>query len=120
MVVIVWQLVLQLPMQSVSMITINVLSLNPAHGNVYLIQHYVIKLVTVCDLRQVESGAKYHIPNPTLYNEEIQDSQVPVSLTCFNTQVQSFDEVNTIQLMNFDKVDMMIYQPRRSDYHFLG
>ena len=44
-----------------------------------------LKLVTVCDLRQVESGVKYHIPNPTLYNEEIQDSQAPVSLTCFNT-----------------------------------
>jgi hypothetical protein len=33
---------LQLPMQSVP-ITTNVVSLNPAHGEVYLMQHYVIK-----------------------------------------------------------------------------
>jgi hypothetical protein len=32
-------------------ITTNVVSLNPAHGEVYLIQHYVIKFVS--DLRQV-------------------------------------------------------------------
>jgi len=37
-------------MQSVP-ITTKVVSLNPAHGDVYLIQHYVIKFV--CDLRQV-------------------------------------------------------------------
>ena len=40
---------LQLPVQSVSIIT-NV-NLNPAHGEVYLIQHYVVKCVS--DLRQV-------------------------------------------------------------------
>ena len=34
---------LQLPVQSVSIIT-NV-NLNPAHGEVYLIQHYVVKCV---------------------------------------------------------------------------
>ena len=32
-------------------ITTNVASLNPAHGEVYAIQHYVIKFVS--DLRQV-------------------------------------------------------------------
>jgi len=37
-------------MQSVP-ITNKVLSLNPVHGEVYLIQHYVIKFVS--DLRQV-------------------------------------------------------------------
>ena len=37
-------------MQSVP-ITINVVSLNPTHDKVYLIQHYVIKFVS--DLRQV-------------------------------------------------------------------
>ena len=41
---------LQLPMQSVS-ITTEVVSLNPTHGKVYSIQHYVIKFVS--DLRQV-------------------------------------------------------------------
>ena len=49
MVVIVW-LDLQLPMQSVP-ITTKVVSSNLIHGEVYLIQHYVIKFVS--DLRQV-------------------------------------------------------------------
>ena len=41
---------LQLPKQSVP-ITTNVVSSNPAHGDVYSIQLYVIKVVS--DLRQV-------------------------------------------------------------------
>jgi hypothetical protein len=41
MVMIVWQLDLQLPMPSVP-ITTEVVSLNLAHGEVYLIQHYEI------------------------------------------------------------------------------
>jgi hypothetical protein len=49
-VVIVWLLDLLLPMQSVPINT-NVVSSNPVHGEVYLIQHYVIKFVS--DLRQV-------------------------------------------------------------------
>jgi hypothetical protein len=49
-VVIVWQLDLKLPMQSVLMTT-NVVSSNPAHGEMYSIQHCVIKFVS--DLRQV-------------------------------------------------------------------
>jgi len=51
MVVIVW-LDLQLPMQSVP-ITTNVVSSNPVHGEVYLIQLYVIQFIS--DLRQVGS-----------------------------------------------------------------
>jgi len=47
---IVWQLELQLPVQSVP-ITAKVVSSNLTHGEVYLIQHYVIKFVS--DLRQV-------------------------------------------------------------------
>jgi hypothetical protein len=52
-----------------------VVSLNPIHGEMYLIQHYVIKFVS--DLRQVggflrvlgnwnivESGIKHHKPEP--------------------------------------------------------
>jgi hypothetical protein len=50
MVVIVWKLELQLPVQSVP-ITTKVVSSNPVHGEVYSIQHYVIKFVS--DLRQV-------------------------------------------------------------------
>jgi len=41
---------LQLPVQSVP-ITTKVVSLNPDHGEVYLMQHYVIKFVS--DLLQV-------------------------------------------------------------------
>jgi hypothetical protein len=44
-VVIVWQLDLQLPVQSVPIIT-KVVSSNPAYGEVYLIQHFVIKFVS--------------------------------------------------------------------------
>ena len=47
---IVWLLDLQLPMQSVP-ITTNIVSSKPAHGEVYSIQHYVIKFAS--DLRQV-------------------------------------------------------------------
>jgi hypothetical protein len=50
MVVIAWLLDLQLPMQSVS-ITTKVVSSNLAHGEVYSIQHYMIKFVG--DLQQV-------------------------------------------------------------------
>jgi hypothetical protein len=47
-----WSLDLQLPVQSVP-ITTEVVSSNPAHGEVYSIQHYVIKFV--CDLSVVFS-----------------------------------------------------------------
>ena len=49
--VIVWQLDLQLPIQLVP-ITTQAASSNPAYGEVYLIQLYVIKFVS--DLRQVD------------------------------------------------------------------
>jgi hypothetical protein len=49
MVVIIWLLDLQPPMQSVPMAT-KVVSFNPTHGEVYSIQHYVIKFVS--DLQQ--------------------------------------------------------------------
>jgi hypothetical protein len=49
-VIIVWWLGLQLPVQSVP-ITTKVVSLNPVHGEVYSIQHYVIQYIS--DLRQV-------------------------------------------------------------------
>ena len=42
---IVWYLDLQLSVQSVP-ITIKIVSSNPVHGEVYLIQHYVIKFVS--------------------------------------------------------------------------
>ena len=45
MVVIVWCLDLQLHVESVS-ITTKVVSSNPVHGEVYSIQHFVIKFVS--------------------------------------------------------------------------
>ena len=50
MVVILWQLDLQLPVQSVP-ITNKAVNVIPTHGEMYLIQHYVIKFVS--DLQQV-------------------------------------------------------------------
>ena len=50
MVVIIWQLDLQLPVQSVPNTT-TVMRSNPVHGEVCSIQHYVIKFVS--DLQQV-------------------------------------------------------------------
>jgi len=44
--VIILYLDLQLPMQSVP-ITTNVVSSNPVHGEVYSIQHYVVKFINV-------------------------------------------------------------------------
>ena len=41
----VWKLDLQLPVQSVPINT-NVVGSNPTHGEVYSIQHYVIKVVS--------------------------------------------------------------------------
>jgi hypothetical protein len=48
--VIVWLLDLQLPVQSVPFTT-NVVSSIPVHGEMYSLQHYMIKCVS--DLRQV-------------------------------------------------------------------
>ena len=55
-VMIVLYLELLLPMQSVP-ITTKVVSSNPAYGKVYLIQHYVIQLVS--DLQQVGGQSGY-------------------------------------------------------------
>jgi hypothetical protein len=49
-VVIVWELDSQLPVQAVLITTKFVIS-NPTHGKMYLIQHYVIKFIS--DLCQV-------------------------------------------------------------------
>ena len=55
-VVIIWQLDLQLLMQSVP-ITTRIVGSNPAHGEMYLIQHYVLKVVN--DLWQVDGFSGY-------------------------------------------------------------
>jgi hypothetical protein len=59
MVLIAWQLDLQLPMQSLP-ITTKVVSSNPTRGEEYSIQHYVIKFVS--DLHQV-SGFLLFLPS---------------------------------------------------------
>ena len=52
MVLIIWLLDLQLPMQPVP-ITTKVVSSNPTNGEVYSIQHYVIKCVSDLLVKQV-------------------------------------------------------------------
>ena len=56
MVEIVWKLAFELPVQSVPIAT-NVSSSNLAHGEVYSIQHYVIKFAS--DLRHVGGFPRY-------------------------------------------------------------
>ena len=63
--VIVWQLELQPSVQSVP-ITTNMASSSPAHGEVYSIQHYVMKFVS--DLRQVDGFLRVHRFSPTKQN----------------------------------------------------
>ena len=48
-------------------ITTKVVSLNPAHGEVLLIQHYVIKLVS--DLRQVSGFLRFSSTNKTDHHD---------------------------------------------------
>ena len=63
MVVMVWQLDLRLPVQSVP-ITTKVVSSNAAYGELYSIQHYVIKFVS--DLRQVGGFLRVHLFPPPI------------------------------------------------------
>jgi hypothetical protein len=56
---------LQLPVQSVP-ITTKVVSSNPVHGEVYLIQHYVIKFVSdLLQARGVSPGIPVSLTNYT-------------------------------------------------------
>ena len=63
MVVIIWYLDLQLPVQSVHITTI-VVSLHPDHCQVYLKQHYVIKFVS--DLQQVGGLLRVLLFSPSI------------------------------------------------------
>ena len=65
-IVIAWLLDIKLPVQSVPIITKVVsMNINPAHDEVYSIQHYVIKSVN--DFRQVMVYSRYwgFFPNKT-------------------------------------------------------
>ena len=68
-VMIVWQLDLQLPVKS-EPITTKVVSLNPNHGEMYSIQRYVIKFVS--DLRQVDGFLRlFRFPPPLQLTDTI-------------------------------------------------
>jgi hypothetical protein len=103
-VMIVWYLDIQLPMQPVP-ITTKVVTSNPVHGEVYSIQHYVIMFVS--DLWQVggfsgflhqliwppqynwnivESGVKHHIPK----HNHILHKSVPMCPSLFNAMMHCF------------------------------
>ena len=85
MVVIVWQMDLQLPVQSVR-ITTKVVSSSPAHGEVYSIQHYVIKFVS--DLRKVFGFLqKYDILLKMALNTIITVSLTYICSTCLVTSI---------------------------------
>ena len=84
----------------------NVVSSNPAHGEVYLIQDYVIKLSVTCDrsmvfsgfscflhqqswpprynLNIVDSGVKHHSPNLTLNGDSRYDKFNKISVVFIN------------------------------------
>jgi hypothetical protein len=77
---------LQLPVQSVA-ITTKVVSLNPAHGMVYSIQHYVIKFVS--DLRQVSSINKTN-------RHDITEILLKVALNIVTLTLKTFTKISTV------------------------
>jgi hypothetical protein len=82
MVVIVRLLDLQLHVQSVP-ITTEVVSLNPAHGKVYSMQHYEIKFVS--DLRQVGGFLRVLLfPPPVSVHHDITEILLKVALHTIN------------------------------------
>ena len=82
MVVIVRLLDLQLHVQSVP-ITTEVVSLNPAHGKVYSMQHYEIKFVG--DLRQVGGFLRVLLfPPPVSVHHDITEILLKVALHTIN------------------------------------
>ena len=86
-VVIVWQLNLQLPVQSVP-ITTNVVSSNLAHGEVYSIQHYVIHFVI--DLRQVDGFLRIRRFPPPIKLHNCHDITEMLLKVALNTINQTF------------------------------
>jgi hypothetical protein len=80
-VVIVWYLDLQLPVQSVP-ITTKVVSSNLSHGKVYLIQHYVIKLVSDFVVFSGYSGFLHQQNWMPRYNWNIVESGVKHHKSC--------------------------------------
>jgi hypothetical protein len=96
---------LQLPMQSVP-ITTKVVSLNPTHGEVHSIQHYVIKFVS--DLRQV-GGSPVFSTNKTdchditelLLKVVLNTITLKINIYFFSIHVQTSIIFNTVQIKLF-------------------
>jgi hypothetical protein len=79
----IWWLGFQLPVQSVP-ITTNVVSSNPVHGEVYSIQHYVIKFVS--DLKQVSGFLRVLLFPPPIKTDshDITEILLKVELNTIN------------------------------------
>ena len=89
LVVIVWQLDLQLHVQSEPIIT-KVVSLNPAHGEVYSMQHYVIKFVSY--FRQVSGFLRvlWFPPDPPINLTNITEILLKVALNTIGSNQSKF------------------------------
>ena len=75
MVVIVWELDLQLPVP----IAIKVVNSNPVHGEVYSIQHYVIKFVS-----DLTTGWWFFYPGTSVFPTDITEILLKVALNTIN------------------------------------
>jgi hypothetical protein len=103
---------LQLPMQSVP-ITTKVVSLNPTHGEVYSIQHYVIKFVS--DLRQV-GGSPVFSTNKTdchditklLLKVVLNTITLIINISFFSIHEQTSIIFNTVQIKLFQIIPELI------------
>ena len=94
---------LQLPVQS-ELITTKVVSLNLIHGEVYLIQHNVIKFVS--DLRQVGGflwALRFPLPR---YNLNIVESGIKHHKTNKTNKQTESDFVNAVHTDVKSEVDM--------------
>ena len=88
---------LQRPVQSVP-ITTKVMSFNPIHGEVYLIQHYVIKFVS--KLRQVDVFFLSDTPvSPTnkTNSHDITEILLKMALNTINLNQTKIDDFKSIQ-----------------------
>jgi predicted aconitase len=86
--------------------TNGVSSLNPAHGEVYSIQHYVIRFVR--DLRQV--GCSLHVPRFLQPNETDHHN---INETFFKSGVKHHN-LNLIQLSPLLECDRTVCLPEKS------
>ena len=85
-------------------ITTNVLSSNPAHGEVYSIQHYVIKFVS--DLRQAgrfPPGTPASSTNKTDYHD-ITETLLKVALSTINITLIYVTHKSFVERVLMDKM----------------